>query len=250
VVRGVAIAIVSVLGACRGSSHRSDADRAAALRSCGDAFGEIGAMAPSQLSDVTAIYARGCHDLYSEPACRRAVARLADISPDSRLATLVGECSAAYCDKLDEPKPRVCKPGAKPEAVDLGPAWRELDQRILELELGSKGPEIARVAGVITHEVTAVAVDLPRAAAADVATDRIALSVAGDRVTVAIAGRTWKVGRAPTPAELAPIVAAIDRSHQVVIEASKDLQYATVVAVLDALRSAGVTKVSLATRAH
>lgn len=231
-----------VLVACHGS-QRDRADLSAALKSCADAFGEI---ANSALpSDATAIYARGCHDLYREPECRQAVASLADISPDVRIAMLARHCANAYCGKLDAPAPRLCAPGPLPAADEIGPAWRELDERILTLEIGSDAPGIGRIAGAITREVT---VQVPRSPPPEEpATDDIALTLAGDRVSIAVAGKTWKIGTAPTPAELAPIVAAVDKTHRVVLHVSKDLQYATVVAVLTALQHAGVTRVAMAT---
>ena len=240
------LAIVAVVASC-GSSHRSNAELRAALASCADAFRQIAAHdANAPFSDVTAIYARGCNDLYSEPACRRAIAQLADVSPDARVATIARACSGAYCAKLGDPKPRLCTAGLGSDTGDLGEEWRELDARILALELGSDGADIARVAGALTRE-TAVKVELPQAPAVPEAVERIAVSLAGDRVDMTVAGKTWKVGAEPSASELAPILAAIDKTHQVVITTAQDVHYATISALLQALRAAGVTHVALAT---
>jgi biopolymer transport protein ExbD len=142
--------------------------------------------------------------------------------------------------------PRLCSASPFPDPDELGPAWRELDRRILALEVGDDRPELARIADIIVQ--TSVKVPRPpESPAAPVATDRIAVSLTGDRVTVEIAGRTWQIDSAPTPAQLVPIVAAVDKTHGVVIDATGDTQHGTIVALLEALRATGITRIALST---
>lgn len=241
-----AIAIVVLLAACGGGSRRPDDKVAAAFQGCADAFGEIEARTSTELADVSEIYARGCHDIYREP-CGNAVASLAKIAPEKRVVYVAQVCAAAYCGKLPEPQPRLCS-GRMPDNPDeLADAWRELDGSILAFEVGSDRPEIAKIAGILARGVEVKAARSPKPPAAGDDMARIAVSVTGDRITVETAGRSWHIGLAPTPAELAPIAAAVDKTHGAVVDISRDTPHGTVVAILDALRAAGVTHLAIAT---
>jgi hypothetical protein len=144
-------AVLVAVAACSGPDHPG---RAVALEKCADAFSQIAAM--TELSDTTAIYARGCADLYREPRCHDAVAKLAEVKPADRVDVLWHACATAYCPKMHEPLPELCAPGSPVrDLASLVAGWRNLDRRILalELDIDPASPALDRVAGVAVQSV-------------------------------------------------------------------------------------------------
>ena len=78
---------------------------------------------------------RGCAEVYKELPCKDAHVRYDEAEPAKRVGTLTQRCAAAYCQKLPEPKPRLCGSGDVP-AQQLGYLWLELRTAIWKLDLG------------------------------------------------------------------------------------------------------------------
>jgi biopolymer transport protein ExbD len=223
-------------------------ERLAALQACGDAFGEIAR--GSAFSDAISIYARGCKDLYREPACHGAIESLAGVEPEARLVAVATACASAYCKKLPPPAPTLCTSDARQAtATD----WKELDAHILAYELGGDpdSAPIQAVAGAMFREIVVRAPDrsvreAPRAQL------QVTISVSGAQAVVGIVGgKQWSVSSAPAGADLAPLIAALQKASnhadvQIVLAAGRDTPHGTVIAVMNALRDAGFTKLALA----
>jgi biopolymer transport protein ExbD len=221
-------------------------ERLAALQACGAAFLEIAHS--SSLADAAPIYARGCKDLYREPACHEAIERLPSIEPGQRLVVVATACANAYCPRLPSRAPALCSSDARRATAH---DWAQLDAQILAYEFGGDpaSPAIQAIAGVMFREVTVDIADhsMPPAAPAQL---QLTISVSGTHTVVGIVGGPhWSFSTDPSTTDLAPVVAALqkppDRAEaEIVIDAAPETPYLIVNAILDALRDAGFVKVS------
>lgn len=82
-----------------------------------------------------AMIARACADVFSEPACS-SVMRDPPRPREAIAGAIAKACRDAYCPRLAAPRPSLCVMRELPPPVELGRRWRELQNRILSLELG------------------------------------------------------------------------------------------------------------------
>jgi hypothetical protein len=89
--------------------------------------------------------ARICAEVFSEPACSSVMRD--PPRPRKAIAAAIAEaCRDAYCPRLTAPRPSLCTMRELPPPVELGRRWRELQNRILSLELGVGPEELVRLA--------------------------------------------------------------------------------------------------------
>lgn len=206
--------------------------------------------------------AGACADVYSRPGCANAFRRLADVHPAERATSISRACRDAYCPELAEPKPRLCQLSDLPAPSVHAALWAELDQRILSRELGMSleetrqlfaAPPALRVPPGV--DAIATAVPLP-SAGPDASTSTVLDVVVGfdeqARPYISVAGGP----HAPVSdaeSEISASVVALERSQiprrsvRAVIHADKKTPYRDVVAVVRALRVAGIFKIAFAT---
>lgn len=228
-------------------------DRSADVARCRDAFAAI--VATTAPANVATIYARGCQDLYRAPACHDVVARLPDLNPADVLATVATTCAKAYCASLEAPRPRLCGPGALPAEAQLPQAWQELDVAILARELGlpRDAPAVQGLARATTALFGPVRVEIPATPPPPPRPElRLAIAATADRVTVRYDARTWQLSVPLHAGDLAPVIAALaaaphHEDAEIVLEVSGATPYGDVIPVLDALKTAGFTRVAIAT---
>jgi hypothetical protein len=82
--------------------------------------------------------ATACAPLFAEPACREgfAAAWAESTSPAERTRVLVEACTAAYCPKLEAPRPVLCTaPAETPSA--RSEQWRAFQRVVLTRDLGA-----------------------------------------------------------------------------------------------------------------
>ena len=135
-----------------------------------------------------ATIARACADVFSEPACSSVMRD--PPRPRERIAGAIAEaCRDAYCSRLTEPRPSLCAMRVLPPPVELGLRWRELQNRILSLELGvapealeSLAPPMNRPFGKWIAQMVPGAPVLPPLV--------VRLKPEGDGARVSIEGRT------------------------------------------------------------
>jgi hypothetical protein len=94
----------------------------------------VARLAPGQRATALA---RACADLYREPRCRDAM--LGSHQPAEMASHIATACAEAYCPRLEAPRPKLCDAGLPAGPSELMSSWRELQRRILELELGAEG---------------------------------------------------------------------------------------------------------------
>jgi len=82
----------------------------------------------------SAVIARACADVYSEPGCA-SVMRDPPRRSEAITGAIAAACRNAYCPRLAAPRPTLCAMLGLPPPVELGRRWRELQNRILALEL-------------------------------------------------------------------------------------------------------------------
>jgi len=82
----------------------------------------------------SAAIARACADVYSEPGCA-SVMRDPPRRSEAITGAIAEACRDAYCPRLAAPRPTLCAMPEMPPPVELGRRWRELQNRILALEL-------------------------------------------------------------------------------------------------------------------
>jgi hypothetical protein len=86
--------------------------------------------------------ATACAPLFAEPACREgfATAWAESTSPAERTRILVDACTAAYCPKLDAPKPDLCVAPAE-DFVTRARQWQSFQKVVLTRDLGAPRAE-------------------------------------------------------------------------------------------------------------
>jgi hypothetical protein len=130
----VAIATSAALLALVACAKRAD-PRDAAVAACIAAVG-ASATEPDSARAGRAV-ATGCAELYAEPACRQGYTTAWDerTSPAERTRILVEACTAAYCPKLDEPRPDLCTAPAQAFA-ERAAQWQRFQRVVLVRDLG------------------------------------------------------------------------------------------------------------------
>jgi biopolymer transport protein ExbD len=194
-----------------------------------------------------------CAGLYRREPCRTAFARATD-PPGEGLRTalldaLLGACRDSYCRDLPAPVPSACAEGAP--LPDRQAAAHELDGAILAHELAIDRDQAAKVSlfGQVVR-TRDVAVTLPKSANAP-ATKTVDISVAKTKrgVKVTQGDGTWTLRRATAREHFAPVVSSLgppDSDTQILLAVDAQIPYATVVALIDALKTAGFVKFALA----
>jgi biopolymer transport protein ExbD len=203
------------------------------------------------LADRFGHVSRACAGLFRDTACRHAWTTAAEQPAYSRAAYLIDACRAAYCPSL-KPRPTLC-------AGELTPT------RML-----SEGAELVRAALAHDHgpdfAASMAALVPPPSGAAPIpaappsvpadceAVDPPVLRVAMNaRHRLAVAWETCRgkprrltLPRKRFPTALGRVVPRVAAGAALVVDVSPEVKYASVVELLDALRSLGYENVSLA----
>jgi len=201
--------------------------------------------------------ALACRELYRHASCAEAWtreleldhdeagAKRIELGPVAKLlapARILTDCKKAYCAELPS-KPAVCNQPIPNDNAALVLALTELDAAILSYELDD--PEMAkglaaRASFFRVYSIPAEAAALPSASAADEPAP-IAVEVFADE-SLSLNGKTV------TQENLAEQVRKLgDPSGlRAVIRADRNAHHGRVIAVLDALKQAGVRKIAFA----
>ena len=221
-------------------------EKLAAFRRCNEALAQNDD-APLPAGDSrSARLARACADVYSEPACAAAMRNPPrDVAA---IASAIAEaCRHAYCPRLPEPRPALCA-GELPPPVEMLRRWRELQTRIIALELGV-APEVVEALAPPTRFTVSkqLVPPAPRAPA-------LGVRVTGDgrNVHVAIEGQKQTVALAAGGKDDALVAlfrrvrAAAPAGTGIALDAERAVGYDAVIRVLDDLHAAGFTDVEFA----
>lgn len=193
-------------------------------------------------------------ELHGKPHCAAAWKAAGAPITRSALAEIGRACSEEYCPDLARPKPRICAEGAVPDAADVTP---NLPLRIAELEAAVLAQEggldrdpallgrvIATLVMMAPFYETSVEVELPKAEPNQpVAPLVIALGRSGD---------AQLNGKAVTDQEIASLckkALETDPDASVLLQADENVTYERVVHVMDIVRTAGISRIALATSA-
>lgn len=231
----------------------SGGDKAKALVRCAAA----GERAQEKRADPRAAYAemvRGCADIYSPPACRTAILEMAEAPLDSGLEKVFRPCRDAYCPLLAAPKPELCSaPLGDGKAVSAA-EWQAFTRRMLAHEMGVPEEELPKDLGAVWSDIP-VPLEAPTATLeALVAGIELGLDPKGAPIaTVESDGKrsTFSLPASPSAKDFKPAaMAAIQKggaATRVVVRADERIPHPTVVALLDALKREGVTKIAYRT---
>lgn len=131
--RGGSLVIIGVSVAI--GCGRSNGAKDAAVVTCVAAVQASGDQADSTSAGKK--LAAACAPLFEESACREGYAKAwADSTSEAdRARVMMDACCAAYCPKLDEPKPTLCTA----EAADVSgrsEQWRQFQRVVLTRDLG------------------------------------------------------------------------------------------------------------------
>ncbi len=96
--------------------------------------------------------ARACADVFSEPGCS-SVMRDPPRPRQAIAGAIAAACRDAYCPLLTAPRPSLCAMRELPPPVELGRRWRELQNRILSLELGVGPAELEALAPPMNRQL-------------------------------------------------------------------------------------------------
>lgn len=188
-------------------------------------------------------YAEGCAQVYRKGACRDAWMEAAreeapeetPLSVDPRQHLVAHACAAAYCKDIDGPG-AYCS-GDPPQTFDAG-AWSELHHAILDHELQKKPTLHAALRGTFVHVATSA---LPHEKPSGAVTTVFSVELYADgRVMIdgdPVSDDAAVVARAKKALE-------INDALRAVIRADKAVTHGRVIAMLDLLKSAGVTKIA------
>lgn len=197
---------------------------------------------------------RACADLFLAPACRAAWRTAADQPTYSRAAYLIDACRAAYCPAL-KPRPTLCAGELTPTRM-LGEG-AELVRAALTHD---HGPEFAASMAAMVPPPSGPAPAPPSAAPSAAPSDdcdatappvlRVAMNTR-QRLVAAWETCRGKARRITLPrkhfaAALGRIVPRVAAGAAVVVSVAPEIEYASVVELLDALRSLGYENVTLA----
>jgi hypothetical protein len=191
-------------------------------------------LARAEPRDVVLDYARGCAGIYRESTCRAAWIAVATDTLDGgpRLDGVFRACSAGYCPRLPEPKPKLCTdPAAEGTAV-----LAELNDAILARELAADHALTRAV-----HRLFAPAVvDLPDPGPIG---DRVVFGIDmfADGSFAVDGARVLGLDEVEAAARKA---ASRNEDVRAVIRADKSVEHGRVIAVLDRLKQAGITKIA------
>jgi hypothetical protein len=231
------IAVLVIVAACGGSSS-TELDRQEDIARCKRASTQIVTANPAE---AHRIYVRSCQDLYREPKCREAFVHQFD-DEDRWPASVAEACARSYCDKLDDPKPKLCatRDIAGGRAALLG-AWDQLDRRILALEIGPDYKELLRAPPGTVITVPAP----PDAALRDV---HLQLEPVGDRLVIHVGALAWQLPESPSAADLQPILATLGNpgDANVVLAAPASTSILSINAVVLVLENAGFKTITFA----
>lgn len=215
-------------------------DRLAAIERCRGGFADLGKTSPPS----AAALARACADIFREPACAAAM-RDPPTDPAEFAGTITRACRAAYCPKLPAPRPKLCA-GELPPPSDLLFQWGELQQHIWAFELGVD-PKV--MAPLFKPVVVAVERD-PKPAPVERPTVHVyAKPQSAGRMRVWIdSGKSVVV---PFDGAGKAIVALAREARKetpggasLIITADKNLPYSAVIALLDAFKKQGFSRVT------
>ena len=117
-------------------------DARGAIRRCKHALDTMFAL-PLDAQLPSALQA--CAELYVEPTCRSALARLDEVPPSARTRSLAATCRHAYCDELPSPRPELCSAEAGDSLESMDPAllrslWRRFNAAVFLRDLATRDP--------------------------------------------------------------------------------------------------------------
>lgn len=197
-----------------------------------------------------ALMAQACSDLYVEAGCRDALRSFDSIEPAQRAVTLARRCREAYCPLLPKPRPALCD-------LDLSQVlptallqhFASFSSAVLAFDLGPAALALNIVQSALAIP-PAIPVDAPAPPSAPSEVTLSARSIGG-RFTVELRGahgtQSFRLTPPLTAAKLAPLVAAarqLPPGTRAVLMADQRLPYGAVISLMDALRSAGLTRFS------
>lgn len=231
----------------------SGGDKAKALVRCAAA----GERAQEKRADPRAAYAemvRGCADIYSPPECRAAILATAEAPLGSGFEGLVRACRDAYCPLLAAPKPELCAAQLGDGKGASAAEWQAFTRRMLAHEMGVPEEELPK-------DLSAAWTGIPLPMTAPTATLDTALAVidlaldpkGAPIATVECDGKrsTFSLPASPALKDLEPTTLAATRKGgagtRVLVRADERIPHPTVVALLDALKREGVTKIAYRT---
>lgn len=238
-----------------------DRDPGPALAACRAAFERVDA-APA--ADRYALIAEGCADLFSLPLCAEAIRLSPQAAPELRPAMVAVACQHAYCpifEAAGDP-PRLC--GLRPASMppqELREPWGAFARVVLALELGlaADAPEVMSLAIDLAPALVGSAEALPLDAVGAGATPTLTVRVGREGSGYVVSADVDGEGFGPFPLTLEPnqedfaglLEAAARRAAGggAVLHLDSSLAYRVAIELIDALRSLGISRVSLTVEA-
>lgn len=228
------------------SAPSSDGDdKAAALSECANAYAAFAGTAAEHRASAAANIAESCADLYSRSACSQAMKRWSSTPVESRAASIARACRDAYCPSLEEPKPALCLSLDLPAPSELPSQWNELNERVLRLELGDVPRDLSPLARFPFGPSIATPLPEPEPASLSVVI-RLSVGAKGE-ATASIDDGSGVRASAPGSdfSSIANLAASKDPNVYVVIAADSHVTHRDVVLLMDALKQAGVHRITL-----
>jgi biopolymer transport protein ExbD len=229
-------------------------DKAQALVRCAAAGERAQAKLPAAPDEAFAEMTAGCAYLYSAPACREAFLNAGKAPPESRLSGIIDACRGAYCPRLAEPKPDLCLDPRTTTALDQLTQWRAFTRRVFALELGVSEDELPRSLGMPFGATPSIPLETPRPqAGAQAAPARLELALDPQGRPIVSIDRnghasSYALPPDPTPQDFAAVARAASEQAgpggSVVIRADRRVPHGAVIALLDALKANGVTRIA------
>ena len=243
---------LAVVGACQRVRHSA---QDAAVTHC--LAKQVVFLHKLQEGDSVDYETLACKNLYQEGSCGDAWQdvlrqagnpsdgkgiRLASSVPD--LASVVGPCAKAYCDRLSAPLPALCSGPVPTDNAALVDAVQALDVAILKHDLGD--PRVATALGWKANVFRQVVVTLSEPSPKATASSPLMLAVEmlpgvifvdGERVTDEILLSHARRAQAENP------------DTRAVLRADSRVPHGEVMRVLDLLKRAGIAKIAFAVAA-
>ena len=205
----------------------------------------------SEMSDPTPL---ACSQLYGESSCGQAWDELFrnahKVSGDAMspggppdLSSVVAPCTAAYCRKLGDPKPRLCSEPPLQDNAVLVAEVKELDTAILSFEL--KDPQLAAALAWKSSVFRVIRVAMsPPAPARSAPAEGVPMVLS---VQLDAQERLAGDGKSVTDDELLTKARAAREQNpdiRATIRSDQNVRHGKVIHVLDLLKQAGVNKIA------
>lgn len=230
---------------------RTDRDRLESILRCGVAGERAQGKLASAPEEAWAELVRGCADVYSAPACRAAWLESTSAPSDARFSGIERACVSAYCPLLPEPKPELCAAPAVEDSLAAAPKWQAFTRRVLAYELAVDEDQLPRGTAAPWSFIPLKLPDTAKAPAAVIASIQLAVDPKGGvrvRVDRDDHHGTFNLPAVPSAADFAPVVRSVleppGEIPRVAVRADRDVGHGVVIVLLDALKSAGVSKIA------